>query len=117
MLYDSETDRPLFKPLVYNDQKRNRPNNVNVYAHLYGMKDIKSRKIENKLEMEKIEHMKLFAKSSENSNKVLEEVQNGKLEVVFEFFDMDGDGFVTNSDILQAADELTPDMLELMSQL
>ena len=56
------------------------------------MKDIKSRKIENKLEMEKIEHMKLFAKSSENSNKVLEEVQNGKLEVVFEFFDMDGDG-------------------------
>ena len=30
MLYDSETDRPLFKPLVYNDQKRNRPNNVNV---------------------------------------------------------------------------------------
>ena len=35
MLFDSESKRPLFQPLIYTDQKRNRPAKMNVINNFF----------------------------------------------------------------------------------
>lgn len=90
---------------------------MTVYSHLYGMRHFKQLKINNRILSEQKDQILGFAKSSEGSNKVLEDNQNRKLEMVFEYFDVDRDGYINNSDIEAVVPNLPADMLELMSVL
>lgn len=117
-LYDQKSLRPFFKPEINPDAKsRPRPENMTVYSHLYGMRHFKQLKINNMILSEQKDQILGFAKSSEASNKVLEDKQNQKLEMVFEYFDVDCDGYINNSDIEAVVPNLPADMLELMSVL
>ena len=95
--YDCQSQRPLFHPIIGKDSNnkfnRRRPDKTNIYNYLYGMKDFKTRREEHMLVVENNKTKESQAKSSMNSNKLLSEIQNQKLETVFEYFDIDGDGY------------------------
>lgn len=117
-LYDKKTLTPFFHPIISgNTSNRNRPENMTVFSHLYGLRNIKQVKIQNRIEEEKIEFNKNMAQASLDSNMLLDGIQNSKLETLFDFFDVDKDGFVTNSDIDEAANHLSKDVLSLMEVL
>ena len=117
MFYDDSTQQPLFHPIISHENPRKRPENMDVYTHLYGMRNHKQMKTQNELTNQKLEQINNHAKSSDNSSRMQDQIQNQKLEKVFTFFDRDNDGFVTNTDIELAVSELDDDMFALMEQL
>lgn len=95
-----ESQRVVRKDPEIGKKKTRRPPHMEIHEYLYGYMDKqKKEKEEKKLAQEKEIDSRRSITKSKNSDKILWENMDQKLIPLFQTFDVDGDGHITNSDI------------------
>lgn len=111
-----ESQRVVRKDPEIGKKNSKRPPHMEIHEYLYGYKDKqKKEKDELKQAQEKEIELKRSATKNKNSDKILWENMDQKLLPLFQTFDVDGDGHITNSDIESVV--LNNDLKMLMAPL
>lgn len=89
----------------------------NIHHYLYSLNNLLQKKLENEIEQKKEDKETLtqIKKVSKNSEKIIKEKLNEKIEEMFNYIDTDGDGKISKKDLKQ--ENFDPEILDLFSVL